>query len=472
MHIVHYFFIFILSIILYNPLLSGESNASQLNWIGHWKGADKRQQLIEEIKREYEFIYPDVKVNLRYNEDLDAPGATYKWKAANTIVRMIKTGNIDWDIIYLGVTVYHHVSELLGDPNWGEKHLVDFNTIPSFPATQKNFINTNPWYKQQTGGILVGPMIEGFILCLWYNPQVARKIGIKVKERNMTTEDFISYARATSEYNKKNKAAIPFVKLGIWNRMAYLFEYLFKSQFVDPKFAIEEKFDQRKLQPFLDTLRIFEQLAAYQPFFNRNWRKLSWNEWETDFLDDDGLFIVAGTFMYSHFRGKNPEKAQKLIPVEFPYVHRPNGLVGDYINTFAVMKRSPNRDRAVDMLMLWAEPKVAEEWVEYTMNPTGLKGNICDPVTASLDRADVYGSFLSDMTKKYGKMPMRYFRVPTYVFGIDCPVNKTEFHEKLACILEGKITAQEYYDELYRRFQKKRKKRHQTMIGKHPPHEE
>jgi len=439
--------------------LSSPGQARQLNWIGHWKGAGKRQHLVEEIKREYEFLYPDVRVNLTYSEDLDTPESSYKKKAAHTIVQMIRSGTVNWDVIYLDGTVYHNVSEALKDPNWGKKHLVDFSTIPGFSATQKSFINTDPWYKKQTGGILVGPMVEGFILCLWYNPYVAHKIGIKIKERNMSIEDFISYAQKTSSYNKQHRTAIPFIKLTSWNRISCLFEYLFKSQFTDAEFAVKEKFDATKLQPFLNTLRIFERLSTYQPFFNKNWQELSWKEWETDFLNDDGLFIIAGTFMYSHFRGNNPEKAKKVIPIEFPHIHQPNGLVGDYVSTFAVMKNSPHRQEAIDLLMLWAEPKIAEEWTEYTMNPTGLRGSISDPVTASLDKADKYGSFLQDMTERYGQLPMRDLRVPTYVFGIDCPVNETEFHENLVYILEGELSAREYYDELYQLFQKKREKR-------------
>lgn len=425
--------------------------SSQLKWLGHWKGEDKREQLVEEVKKEYQFLYPEVQIHFLYDKDLQNQGDNYKWKTAHEIVDMIKTGDIRWDVISLGGAVYNHVAELLNDPGWGAKHLVDFSNVPGFLQTQKSFIVNDPYYKNQTGGIFVGPLIEGFITCLWVNPDVAEKAGIKVKDREMTVDDFVRYAKKLAEYNAKNNSTVPFIKLCSWNRLEILFEYLFRSQLDTPKEGVDEHYSDRKEKAFIDTLLIFEELARYQPVINRDWQSLDWEQWKQDFLDGDGLFVTAGTYMYSLFRGIDPEKFARLVPVEPPYVKKTNGLVGDYINTFAVMKKSENKREAIDLLMLWSEPKVAEKWITYTKNPTGIKGHLDDPVGRILTD-NVYNNFVRDMTRQYGNMPMRYFREPSYVFGHKNIISASEFREKLALILEGKLTAQAYFDDVIKRY--------------------
>ena len=96
------------------------AQTSQLNWVGHWKGEGKRGELLEEVKKEFEFLYPNVQINLLYNRDLKTEGDSYKWKSAHSIVEMIKTGNIKWDVVYLDLIVYNYVAELLDDPLWAQ----------------------------------------------------------------------------------------------------------------------------------------------------------------------------------------------------------------------------------------------------------------------------------------------------------------------------------------------------------------
>ncbi len=201
--------------------------------------------------------------------------------------------------------------------------------------------------------------IEGVVFCLWYTRQAAEKIGVKVKEKGMSVEDF---------------------------------------------------------------------------------------------LKGNGLFLPGATYMYSHFRGYSPENYANGIPIEQPYARQPNGLVGFFLNTFAVMKASPNRKAAIDLSMMWAEPIVAEKWVEYTKNPTGLRGNLNRPAFTT-DNLDIYGRFLLDMEKQYTALLMRDFRAPTYVFGEDISVTDEAFRNNLVLIMEGKLKAGEYYKEILSQIQ-------------------
>ncbi len=427
-----------------------QADAAQLNWLGQWKGEDRREQLVREIKKNYEFLHPGTTVNLRFASDIEGEGDYYKMKVAHKIVEMIKTGRIEWDLVFCDVAVYGHVADLLQDPLWGQKHLVDFSIVPGFLESQKDVVVNTPFYREKMGGILPGPYIEGVVFCLWYTRQVADRIGVRVKERGMTVEEFIGYAKTLSEYNRQHGTRIPFLYLNSFNRIEALFEYIFKSHFSDPQLVIEEKYDAKKVEAFLTTLQIFERLSRYQPLVNEGWRVLDWVPCEQGFLAGKGLFLPGGTYMYSHFRGNSPQQAAKAIPLELPYARQPNGLVGLFANAFAVMKASPNRQAAIDLSMMWAEPAIAEKWVAYTRNPTGVRGNLNKPVIDGKE-LDVYGRYLLDMEQQYSTLPMRNFRSPTYVFGKGIPVSDEEFRSSLVLILEGKLTAKDYYQAILSR---------------------
>ena len=138
------------------------------------------------------------------------------------------------------------------------------------------------------------------------------------------------------------------------------------------------------------------------------------------------------------------------IPIEPPIAKHANGLVGQYSNVWAVMKKSPNKKAAVELLQLWSEPKIAEKWVDYTKNPTGLKGDLfkVESRSGKGSNEDIYSGFVKDMNEKYRGMPMEYYKSPVYVFGEDCKISGSEFRESLALVLEGKMSARRYFDEV------------------------
>lgn len=435
--------IFITSLLMVSPLYSSQQ---QLNWMGHWKGQGKRQLLVEEVKKEFEFLNPGIEVNLVYDTDIEGSGKYYKWRVAHEIANMIKSGEIKWDVVFLGVTVYNYVAELLDDPLWGKKHLVDFSEVDGFFQSQKEFILKTPYYKEQTGGIYVGPFIEGFLACLWYNTKVAEKIGITVPEQGMTTNDFLSYAAKLAEYNKTNSTEIPFLNLSNFNRIEGLFEHIFKSHIKDPQQAVELSYSKEKAEAFLETLLFFERLSQYQPILNPDWRTKDFVQYQKDFLKGGGLFIHAGTWMYGHFQGNAPDILQFGRPVESPMAKYSNGLVGQFSNVWGVMKNSPQRKAGIELLQLWSESKNAEKWMVYTKNPTGLKGHLTDH-SSMKEKQDVYRQFVNTMLEGHKDQPLRNYRAPVYVFGRDCKITGEAFRIALAEILEGKIDGREYFTE-------------------------
>jgi len=424
--------------------------AAELNWIAHWLGEEKREQLVMEVAKEFRFLYPDTDLNIEFALTMEGEGKTVKWKSAYRIAEMVRSGDITADVVLLDTIIYEYVAELLGDPYWGKKHIEDVSSLPWFRASQKDFILSSPYYREQTGGILVGPYIEGFFTCLWVNQEVERRVGLEVKNRGMTLEDFFSYAARLEEYNRIHNTFIPLIKLCSWNRLDVLFEYLFKSLLEDPAFAITEVYHPEKERLFLETLLVFEKLASYGTAINVDFADLEYKDCVRAYLDGDGLFFVAGSYMYNHLLGIYPEKYANALPVEPPVINYSNGLVGDYIPVFAVMKKSPNKEAALNLLRLWSEPKIADKWVSYTKNPTGIKGHLQSP--ASESGGDVYNDYIRDMTERYSHLPMRYFQGLTYIFGDRNPVTPYELRENLARILGGSLSARDYYEDVIRRF--------------------
>lgn len=427
-------------------LQTSHIHAGELNWIGHWKGEGKREILVEEVKKEFEFLNPDIKVNLVYDSDFKGKGNYFKWNVAHTIADMIKSGKIEWDVIFLGITVYNYVAEILDDPYWGQKHLVDFEKVAGFQESQKSFLFKSSYYKDQTGGIYVGPFIEGFITCLWYNTKVADKVGLNIPNEGMSTTQFLDYAEKLASYNKKNGTEVPFFNFSNFYRIEGLFEHVFKSHFKDPEHPVELSYSPAKAKAFFETLTLFEKLSHHQPILNKGWRETNFVQYQKDFLAGGGLFIPAGTWMYGHFEGNAPEMMANGRPVEPPSAKYTNGLVGQYSNVWAVMKNSPNKEAGISLLKLWSEPKIAEKWLIYTKNPTGLKGHL-STLSSPKSRRDLYTDFVNNITAKHADFPMRNFRSPTYVFGKECKITGDSFRKNLALILEGKKTAKEYFKE-------------------------
>lgn len=426
---------------------------TQLNWIGHWKGEDLRERFVHEIRRDYEFLHPEVSVNLVFDVDLPGTDPDHKVRSAQAIVDMITTGRINWDVVFVDIAVYEFVAERLGDRAWARRHLVDFSKVPGFAASQEPFITADQRYRERMGGILTGPYTESYLMNVWYNVAVAEKTGVAVKERGMTFDDFVACAERLQRYNREHGTSIPLLKLSSWNRVDALFESLFRSQFEDHAAAVAPVFTEEKARAFLRTLEAFERLSRHQPAVNPGWRDLTSEEWRRGMLfDDDALFIVGGTFMYSQYRGLDPGRALKMRPIENPALGPARVLVGDYTPVFAVMKASPRRDLAVEFLMSSATPKNAERWVRYTKNLTGVRGYLSDTTSRHIDAfGDVYEKYLVDMQERNAGRPIVNLRDPTYVFGAGSPVTVVELREKLAAILEGALTAQAYYDDVRRR---------------------
>lgn len=423
-----------------------EKRYKQVNWMGHWLHEDLRETLVREVAKEFEFENHDIILNLKFPQEI--MGVRSKPLVAKHIANMIRSRNIEWDVIWLDDNIYALVAEELNDTEWGKKHLVDFEAIPGFIETQKRFIIDNPIYRSQTGGMIVGPYIEGYLYALWYNKNVAQQLGLTIKNRDMTFDDLIAYAQGVHEYNSHNNIPISlFYEAKDWPTLEMVFQRLVKSTFKNYNEAISKVPSVRKREALLKAFQAFEQLGDYHPLIPSH-NKNIWFDTRHLVLDDKALFYVGGTWMYSHWRGLDQNKLDKMVPAELPVFQKVDHSLGGYIPSWAVIKDSPNREAAISLVMYWSRSQVAEKWVRYTKNPTGLRGNLDNAELGT----DLYEKFQFDIIEKYGSN-LDYSADDAYIFGNKSSQSGTRIDQLMRMLLTGKITAEQAYKDIVEQFE-------------------
>jgi hypothetical protein len=411
---------------------------AQINWLSIWLEENSKEAFLRDAVREFEFRNPGVSVNLRMltrNEE-----RTYN---NEQILNAIKGGDVNWDIVIVQPPAYVSIAEELGERHWTEKYLVDFEQVDGFRETQKSFIIDNPIYREQTGGVLLGPYVEGFYWALYYNAVVADRVGIYIPKEGMTFEDLLHCVRAVHEYNEAHGTDIAaFYESGDWFTLYVLFQRLFDSQVNDFSTARAEVPAEEKKQALLKAFEAFEELGKYAPLIASH----ETNEWSQTWgmvLEDKALFLVNGTWMYSAWGSQAEPRVKKMFPVELPVFNPVDFYLGSYKSTWAVMKNSPNKDLAIKLLMMLAEPKSGENWVRATKSPTGIHGNI----DASNLGDDQYEKFQYLIDRKYGGK-LYYPEDTGYILGADNAHLRPDIEVNLRKLLTGKMTAIEAYNDI------------------------
>ncbi len=413
---------------------------TKLNWIGHWLHEDKRETLVREVAQEFAFLNQNTEINLKFWREIGLSG---KVEAAKLIVKMLQSGRIEWDIVWLDDNIYALVADQLGDWQWGEKYLVDFGRVNGFTKTQKPFISNNPEYKKQTGNTLVGPHIEGYYYALYYNANVASKLGIKIQHQDMTFEHLLDCVEAVYRHNRRNSTNIgAFYESKDWTTLEILFQNLIKSEIEDFEQAKAEVGTARKQEALLKTFQAFEALGKYNPLISSHNENI-WFDTRQLVLEDKVLFYVGGTWMYSHWRGINKNEMTKIVPVELPVFQKVNHYLGGYIPTWAVPKNAPNRDQAIKLMLFWSRPKIAEKWVRYTKNPTGIQGNF----SVAEIGTDVFEKFQSEITAKFGAN-VHYSNYSGYIFGEQNKNLNEDLKTVIRNLLTGKVNATQAYKQI------------------------
>ena len=425
-------------------MTSSLSPDKEVNWMGHWLSEYGRETLVQEVAQDFELMNPDIDVNLKYPQEI--MGYRSPSETGRFIADMIKTGNIEWDVVWINHVIYQHVAEDLNDAEWGKKHLVDFEQVHGFKETQKCLIIDDPIYREHTGGILVGPYIEGYYMAIFYNKDVAEKMGIEIKQYGMTFEDLLGYVKAVEQYNQDHNSSIAaFYEAGDRISLEILFQTLFKSEIGDFSRVKEEVGSEEKNIALLKTFQAFEELGKYEPMID-SYKDNMWFQTRHLVLNDECLFFVHGIWMYSHWMGIDEEKTEKMIPCELPVFQEVDYYSGGFVPTWAVMKDAPNREEGIRLLMFWSRPQVAEKWVRYAKAPTGMVGHL-----STSDQADdVFEQFQASITDRYGGN-VHYSANAGYIFGEENRLLHDDLNEKIIQLLDGEITAEQAYEEIMER---------------------
>ena len=107
-------------------------NPSQLNFLGHWFDEGKKEQMLNELINEFEFTNQDVKINMKYPEQIYFDRRKQNIEVSFN-AKMVLADKPEWDIIRLN-DEYYKVADSLRDPDWTKKYLVDFSEIPEFQS--------------------------------------------------------------------------------------------------------------------------------------------------------------------------------------------------------------------------------------------------------------------------------------------------------------------------------------------------
>jgi len=391
-------------------------STSQINWIGHWKNEGKREQLVKEVANEFEFLNQDIKVNLKFPEEVyffsSANGESSDKEEVKFIAEQVTSSNPTWDIIRLK-DHYPRVAAYLNDPDWGKKYLVDFSEFPDFRDMHQPFVFDKS-YKDANGGITIGPYNEGFYYAVWYNKVLADKMGIKVKQFGMTPDDLISYVKQVYEYNKSHGTnIIPIFEESSWVISPILVSTMFYSLVGDFNEIINPEYNPQKIEYLRKVLKVFEEISKYDPL-PKNRENIMWSNTLNYLLEEKCLLYPQGSWMYTIWDGIDKEKLRNIIPAELPaFTENNEAYVGGYKACWAVPKNAPHKNEAIKLLKFWASSGVSEKWARYTKCPTAVKGNITT-TTLGFDQFEDYQYYISN---KYG-LHMLNPVDNTYFFGV------------------------------------------------------
>jgi ABC-type glycerol-3-phosphate transport system substrate-binding protein len=418
-----------------NVLNSNSENKqiTQLNFIGHWFDEGERKKLIDGVVKEFEFTNQDIQVNLKYPEELYGGENEREIKL---LIEQIQKPVADWDILRIKEH-YGTIARMLNDPNWGAKYLVDFSTVPEFFDYHKSFVNSDI-FKQRNGGIITGPYVEGYYWAMFVNTDVAKKVGVSVKQYGMTFDDLLSYAKAVYNYNKANNTHIAtiFEDSG-WISTESMFKNLCYSTLSGYDEIIGTKLTTNKLNAIEKTYMALEELSKYQPIIKSR-KNIKWGR-DNDYpLKDSCLFFVNGSWMYNIWTKKNKTDIQKILPCELPVFKKYNSYLYGYASNWVVPKNAPHKDAAIKLMMYFCRPEISELWVSYTKCPSGVKGNISNAEFG----VDPFESFLYTIDNEYKTNKINPVE-GKYLFGeinFSLPVRVIE-------ILEGKMTAKQAITE-------------------------
>jgi ABC-type glycerol-3-phosphate transport system substrate-binding protein len=415
-------------------LIEAQKVPITINFLGHWYGEGKREDLVRNIAREYEFENQHINVNMKFPEEVYYKREDF-YSNQKFVANIISEENPQWDIIRINGQ-YNEVVEITGDPDWPKKHLVDFSQIEEFRKGILPELLTEK-SKAMWNGIVPGPFIEGQYWSLWVNKKVAQKIGIEVKQFGMTADDFINYLKAVAQYNSTHPTdkITPLMNCSDWSTIGALGIQLLASCFDEPEDFLNNELSAKRLDYWEKTLTAAEQMAMYKPL-DVNWKNDTWEKSRGKLLEGNSLFYVNGSWMFNIWQPIDEKMVYDCMPVELPVFKTTSCYPANYNVSWAVLKNAPHKEEAIKFLLAMNQPGTSETWVRYTKCPSGIKGNL----TGVSFGSDQFENFSFHVQDTYRKFSYKMLENSSWlIFGQKYSNSPNYFIE----VIDGKMSARE-----------------------------
>lgn len=404
-----------------------------LNILGH---EGEKQQLYLDWCHDFAFLNQDIYVNYIFPEKIEGIN-TLKQQYPNfrittlLIYEAIQKNKSPFDFIGpFGHVQYDELNRLNMNP---PHYFIDFSNSVWFEKAHKPHIYDDKNIFNKTKGLRTGPVIEGSYYALSCNMDLAEKMGLNIKQFNMTTNDLIEYARQIHEYNQQNNTQYyAFYDASDWVNLYMLFETFFKSSIgFTSTYKKPERFDTTVEQHTYQVLKIFEELGKYNPLTPKAEHNI-WSETTDQILKDETVFFINGTWMYSIWNKIDSVKVQKIMPCELPVIKPYTFYPAEFLAGSAIPKNAPHKNAAIKFMKSLCSKDFAEDWITYTKSPTGLNQHI----QATGLGGDHYEKFIQHIDQKY-KNNLHIASNWPFFFGVNVDFNKN-IHE----MLKGNMTAE------------------------------
>lgn len=350
--------------------LSTLQNQSKLRWLGQWYGEGKKEVLVREMAREFSFLNQDIDVELVFPYQmagLDSFADPFR-NVADSILSWVRNDRWPFDIFVCDKWFYNDIATVTGDPNWGQKYLIDFQKEAWYQKAHKDYVLSSDEYTGNFGNIAPGAFIEGAWDLLYVSADVENKLGLKVKERDMTIDDFIAYARAVYQYNQSSNEKITFCATN-YQQLDNVINHLIMTEIGEA----QNLNNNEQIQAIANVFRKAEELAQFAPATQHH---VYANDRELK--HDKALFHLHSTWVTMFWQKTNAEGEKMMRPCEFPSMtgKKAHAYSGTYNAIFVIPKNARNRDAAIRLMEYMSSVDIAEKWEKYSKCPTGLKGRM------------------------------------------------------------------------------------------------
>ncbi len=364
---------------------------TKVRWLGQWYNEGKKEILIREMAKEFEFLNQDIDVELVFPYQMvgiDSSGDPFR-PVSDTIMSWVNDDRWPFDIFVCDKWFYEDVAKVGGDDFWGEKYLVDFSNEKWFKEAHKDYVLSSPEYVGNFGDIAPGAFIEGMWDLLFVSSDVEEKLGIKVKDYDMTMDDFIEYARIVHQYNQSHSDKITLCATN-YKSLEFLASHIILTEIGD----VSKSSASEQLAAISNVYKKLELLSKFNPV-----EQYHVYAGDRELKHDKTLFHLHSTWVTMFWQRSNPEGEKLMRPCEFPSMPGKKSLAyaGTYNAIFAIPKKAKNKEAAIRFMKYMSTVDIAEKWESYSKCPTGLNSRI----SVNEFGTDAFGNLSKHMMKKY-----------------------------------------------------------------------